>query len=91
MTLFFIISAVILGNHGHYDSKKRFEFSAGAENELMAAKSPTGTAAENSSPNDEDNSETLREAFMKQISGDPQFREAKKSGKAYVIGGADHK
>jgi hypothetical protein len=52
----------------------------------MATKSPTDTAEE--TPNDEDNSETLREAFMKQISGDPRFKEAKKSGEAYVIGGA---
>jgi hypothetical protein len=46
------------------------------------------TAEENTSPTEEDNSETLRERFMKQISGDPQFQEAEKSGKAYVIGGA---
>jgi hypothetical protein len=52
----------------------------------MTAQPPTGTAAENSSPTEEA-SETLREAFMKQISGDPQFREARKSGKAYVIAG----
>jgi hypothetical protein len=32
-------------------------------------------------------SETLREAFMRQISNDPQFREASKSGKAFVIVG----
>lgn len=58
--------------------------------ELMAAQSPTGTAAaENpSAPTAEDSSETLLEAFTKLISGNPQFREAKKSGEAYVIGGA---
>jgi hypothetical protein len=33
-------------------------------------------------------SETLREAFMRHISNHPQFREAKKSGKAFVIVGA---
>jgi hypothetical protein len=49
----------------------------------MAAKSPTGTAEENSSPTAEENSETLREAFY----GDRQFREARKS-KAFVIVGA---
>jgi hypothetical protein len=53
------------------------------------AKSPTSTAAENSSaPTEEADNETLREAFMKQISGDPRFKEAKKSGKAYVVIGA---
>ena len=34
------------------------------------------------------NSETLREQFVKTISKDRQFQEAKKSGKAFVIGGA---
>jgi hypothetical protein len=34
-----------------------------------------------------ESSETLREAFMKAISGSPQFREASKSGKAFVIVG----
>ena len=54
----------------------------------MSTKSPTDTAAENSSPTEEESSETLREAFMKAISGNPQFREAKKSGRAFVNGGA---
>lgn len=31
------------------------------------------------------NSETLREQFMKAISKDRQFQEAKKSGKAFII------
>jgi hypothetical protein len=55
----------------------------------MTAKSPTSTAAESSSaPTDEDNSATLREIFEKLISGDPRFKEAEKSGEAFVIGGA---
>jgi hypothetical protein len=61
---------------------------------FMAAQSPTGTAEENSSAStEEDNSETLLEAFTKAISGNPQFKEARKSGKAYVIAGppADRK
>ena len=33
------------------------------------------------------NSETLREQFVKAVSKDRQFQEAKKSGKAFVIGG----
>jgi hypothetical protein len=53
-----------------------------------AMASPNPVTADNSSPTEEDNSETLREKFMKLISGDPQFREARKSGKAFVIGGA---
>jgi hypothetical protein len=53
----------------------------------MAAKSPTGPAEENSSaPTEEDNSATLREAFTKAISGNPQFQEARKPGRAFVIG-----
>jgi hypothetical protein len=48
---------------------------------------PTSTTAEHpSAPNDEADNETLREVFEKLISGDPQFREAKKSGRAYLIG-----
>jgi hypothetical protein len=38
-------------------------------------------------PDQTANSETLREAFIKRISGKPRFQEAKKSGKAYVIAG----
>jgi hypothetical protein len=51
----------------------------------MASPNPV-TAEENSSPTEEA-SETLREKFMKEISGDPRFKEAKQSGKAFVIGG----
>jgi hypothetical protein len=58
----------------------------------MTAKSPTGTGAANSSAPSQtkdrtENSETLPEAFMKAISGNPRFQEAKKSGKAFIIGG----
>jgi hypothetical protein len=35
-----------------------------------------------------ESSETMRERFMKKISGDPRFILAKPSGKAFVIGGA---
>jgi hypothetical protein len=53
----------------------------------------SSAAAENSSvtPREEDqteSSETMREAFMKAISGNPRFIPAKPSGKAFVIGGA---
>jgi hypothetical protein len=59
----------------------------------MTAKSPTDTGAANSSAPSRkkdrtENGETLPEAFMKAISGNPQFQEAQKSGKAFVIGGA---
>jgi hypothetical protein len=36
-----------------------------------------------------ESSETVREAFMKQIANDPRFREARKSGKAFVIVGQE--
>jgi hypothetical protein len=52
----------------------------------MTAQSPTTTAEENSPTEAAD--ETLLEAFEKIISGDPRFQEAKKSGRAFVIGGA---
>ena len=48
--------------------------------ENSSATSPTQEATENS--------ETACEVFMKLISGDPQFRPAKPSGKAFVVGGA---
>ena len=49
------------------------------------AQSPTSTTAEDPSPT-EAADETLIEAFMKVISGNRQFKEARKSGKAFVIG-----
>jgi hypothetical protein len=51
----------------------------------MASPNPV-TAEENSSPTEEADSETLLEAFTKAVSGNPRFQEAKKSGRAYVIG-----
>jgi hypothetical protein len=51
------------------------------------AQSPTSTTAENSSAPTEAADETLIEVFMKEISGNPRFQEAEKSGKAFVIGG----
>ena len=53
----------------------------------MASPNPV-TAEENSAPTEEDSGETLCEKFEKLISGDPRFQEAKKSGRAYVIGGS---
>jgi hypothetical protein len=47
---------------------------------LPSATSPTGEATERG--------ETAHERFMRKISGDPQFRPAKPSGTAFVIGGA---
>jgi hypothetical protein len=56
---------------------------------MMAAKSSTDRDAATPSPTEEDQSgETLCEAFTRLTSGNPQFREAKKSGKAFVIVGA---
>ena len=52
----------------------------------MAAKSPTGTAEENSSPPEEADNETLREIFEKLIAGNPRFQEAEKCGRAFVVG-----
>lgn len=52
----------------------------------MTAKSSTGTAAENSS--ETESGETVREAFEKAIAGNPRFKEASKSGKAFVVTGA---
>jgi len=59
----------------------------------MAAKSNTDTGAESSSatpPTEEatETGETVHEAFMKAISGNPRFRPAKPSGTAFVIGAA---
>jgi hypothetical protein len=58
----------------------------------MAAKSPSDTDAANSSATSPtleatESSETVVEAFMKRISGNPRFREARKSGRAFVIAG----
>lgn len=56
---------------------------------VMAAKSSTDRDAATPSPTEEDQSgETLCEAFTRLTSGNPQFREAKKSAKAFVIVGA---
>jgi hypothetical protein len=35
----------------------------------------------------DDKDETLRERFMRLVAGDPRFKEAEKSGKAFVIAG----
>ena len=55
----------------------------------MTAKSPYRefVAATSPTPDQTESSETLREAFMKRISGNPRFQEAKESGKAFVITG----
>ena len=45
-----------------------------------------GIAPAQVKPPQQDDGE-LREAFMRHISNDPQFREASKSGKAFVIVG----
>jgi hypothetical protein len=46
------------------------------------------SSATSPTPDQTENSETVREAFMRHISGNPRFQEAKPSGKAFVIGGA---
>jgi hypothetical protein len=57
------------------------------------AKSPNKKGAENSSASHStsqdqtESSETPLDEFMKLISDDPQFEEAKPSGKGFVIGG----
>jgi len=62
----------------------------------MDQKSNIGTGAANSSRQNPSKStmeatasnETIRERFMKRISGNPLWQEAEESGTGYVIGGA---
>ena len=53
---------------------------------------PSGSAPNSSQPKNQieqtASNETLREKFMKKISGDPRFIPAKPSGKEFVIVGA---
>ena len=43
------------------------------------------SSATNSEPEATENSETVREAFMKKISGNPNFILAKPSGRAFML------
>jgi hypothetical protein len=52
---------------------------------VTPTRSPLDSSAD--SPTESSASETLIEAFMKAIAGDPRFQPAKKTGKAFVIAG----